>query len=279
MFQRKTIQIYGLSLIVIIMAFGCTSSVRVSKNISTQRFESPEIHTKQHGVFGGYGNGTTIVLTEDLSDKLPDAESPEFKDGNLTGAGYEYAFSDWVELSVGTMIEFTDEVFSNSILTPQAKVKVQILGDPKNKSTPGNISLAITGGVAGAIGTDSDETTSCLNGCDSTYYEHSTSWIHYDQAAILGVRVSEEALLYGGVFRVETLYYGTWRERNRDSKELISEGSFEGGAITNGYNLGFFLLNPKNVFYMGVEAAWAHTQAGNSSTFKASQGLRLGWNF
>ena len=211
----------------------------IKTNIPANRFQSPEargetwhgsVHLALHGA-------TEITLVSDYSRQPPITTAPEVDRGGLITLGVDLGLLERLDLSVQTPIDAPITVGA----------KYQLLGTPEEEAAAGNISLAVTGsiGVHGETG----ESKNAMTSVDSKYEMDAAL---FDTALIMGYRLDEYVLFYGGPFIAAYSANGEITQPASSSTKF----KFEGSGSQYGANLG--VRFHFGGFLLMVEEAWVN---------------------
>lgn len=200
------------------------------------RFQSPEVNgpDKNWSFTGGLESYNDVEITPSVST-TPIHNSPStFRqrfldrgDDELTDALFNYSY---LHLNLGYRpAAIPVEFFLTFPSTLGAKI--QLLGANAEDAKAGNLSLAITGawasrGVKG--GTSITETP------EPGFWEYTFEREIYDVSAILGYRIQDNILLYGGAF----LYNSPYRMTQNLAGSTGNQATIIGTANSYGGNFG-----------------------------------------
>jgi hypothetical protein len=240
-----------------VLAWGCP--IRV--NVPINRFDSPETRGrfgKVHGDFGVQGT-SKLTVVPDYTASPPVTNSRSFTD---TSGGVRLAFG------MGLMRRMDLDVKLPLPGPGTIQLKYQLLGAPESEAARGNTSLAITAAVG-------SEVTSGGNArSDGTYssqdtYDHRGSY--FDVAAILGRRLFDSVMVYGGPFRTAVGYDGTIDQAGGQKY------SYSGATLQRGVNLGLQVAHRRAV--VRLESALSLATDGSARRSGFTGGFVLGYRW
>ena len=241
------------------------SSCAVTLNLPTSRFDSPEAKGEpgkfRLDMLALEGN-ESLILTQDYT-----AQGPNFDNPAIERAGLSYRAA--VGFSVLERADIDLKFHWNSPLMLQAKY--QILGEPKTRASEGNVSLS----WSLAAGRSSDQRSGSSLFERTTAVLMSTRYTVYDTGAILGYRISDATVAYGGPFYS---YYSIEGERTlKPYKGTSTVESFSGSPRVAGVNLGVEVgVGPSAVFML--EYSYVRTAAGATITNESFAGAEFGFH-
>ena len=206
----------------------------ITFRLPSTRFETPEATGGSGGLLWDLAasNNTEVVLTDDFTVTAPNTTRPAIRSTNAGALNVGLSVVDRLELKLKNF----DTV----------SAKFQLLGPAKSKAKTGDLSLALY--ASGSI--SNTESTSGA-------YTYSLSNHRYDGMAILGYRLSDTLLAYGGVFRAFADFDG--------SRTLSGSAGvpFAGTGANNGASIGFEVGNQKVRFI--AEGSLNLVKSGESS--------------
>lgn len=265
---------------------GCLSS---STSLSTMRMDRPEVSANKYALTTkvGLGGRKTVKLTTPYGSgkKTPPTISNSF-DGNVD-------ISPAVSLGITPLPRL--EVSISSLDDAKISVKYQFSGDSADKAKQGNFSQAVSVGFSRY-----NESTSISNSYDSTDYsveppvteyrtvsnsfEHDTYAV--DAAWILGYRLTNNMLVYGGPFYINGNLSGehTFTSARADNAQmnnqtveetllnLDSSGSMLGANVALEYKFDFGL-------FLTAEVSFNRMEWEDASDSSANGAVIIGYQF
>lgn len=187
-------------------------SCAIAIRVPSTRFETPEATGGSGGVLWdlSVANKAEIVLTDDYSATAPNTTHPALRSSNLASFN--------LGLSVVERLELKLKDFNT------VSAKFQLLGPSKSKAKTGDLSAAFyaSGKINNSEGSGGG-------------YSYDLSDHQYDGMAILGLRLSDQLLAYGGVFRTLSSFDGS---RTPTGGSAVA---YSGTGTNNGASIGFEL--------------------------------------
>lgn len=211
--MRTLLRFSRLSIVLLLSACNTYNPVIVS--VSNHRLDNPEVNSKplKLNLALGASSKTTLTVEEDSSDD--------------DGAGLHlYAQGS---ITAGKGVEISIRLDDQS--STHFGIKYQFYGENADKSSPGNFSQAFT------LGYDTNNTNdfSECNSSSCTASESTFSWDHdtsiYDGAWILGYKLTEYNIVYGGPFYQWGSLNGYKSSSNGSQEEIDSNGEMIGANL------------------------------------------------
>lgn len=217
------------------------------------RFQSPEISSKPFEFSVSVGTNHSLVTDIDPN------ESPN-TDSNLRVNGS-------VSLGQGFELELNEKL----------ALRYQLAGAPKDQSTPGNLSHAISFGY----GKDGNDNSTGIDGGDLTYKLKNH---YYDLAWTTGYRLTEQWLVYGSVFWQKGKASIDYYQRDLDSacNQPFQAECFVRRQEVTGNNIGLTLamaysFTPKTT--LEFEGAINHADWFDNKATKIALNVNLKYQF
>lgn len=260
-------------LALVLLLNACSTPFRIV--VPALRFESPEISGPDENLEATFGlqNYNYVELTPSVQT-IPIHSSPSTLrqrfmadeddplDEILLGFAYVYFNVGFRPAAIPVEFSFTFPSTFNA--------KFQILGDNAQDAKSGNFSIAVTGAWAtrGTTGgsISEDETP------EPGYYQYEFSRNIYDVSAIIGYRVTDNVLLYGGPF----LFHTPYSMRQNLTSETGYGDEITGAANSYGGNFGIQFGN-KN--YLKAEVSVNTLNAYQSKETFIHGGIAAGRHF
>ncbi len=231
--------------------------------MSTTRFDNPEVSSEALTVnFAlGHGGRTTLAIEDELYN-YDGTEVYGFVSGNITAA-------KGLEISVRN-----DDDSATHI-----GIKYQFYGAHTEQSSKGNISQAFTLGyerntTSSQYYSDSYATDCGELYCDYTYdtgiWQHDTAV--YDIAWVVGYKLAERDIIYGGPFYQWGQLNGYKSISNAATKELKSNGYMIGANIAIEHRFSFGMGLAGEIVYSNLD--W-----GNYNQSDASFNFKIDYQF
>ena len=241
-------------LLILFLFTGCAISTTQYAN----RFDTPEATGRsfEGHLGGGLEGGNQLTIVPDVTASPPDTTPSWGRADNIFNLG--------AGMGILPRLDADLKLAGNSPLL--AQLKYQILGDTMLDADEGNLSLAVTAGVAS--GSNSSTGGSTFGGLT---YNYQMSETFYDFAAILGYRFTAAALLYGGPFFTTHSYSVTLTQTQNGTTSIFPISS---SFNQRGANLGF-RVNASRAYFM-LEGAWASATTAASNTSSAFYGGVVG---
>jgi hypothetical protein len=226
--------------VVISMTAACNS---ISTNLSSSRFESPEVpgHLRWR-LAGGGGTDQQVTFTYDASDR-------PISFANVINVVSEFPL---LKGSLGLSDRFEIGVRYNFPSQFLAKAKFQVVGDAGDIARKGNFSLALTAG-AGADYTSRAGNQEGTFGPGGYGWSASSTTSIYDFSLIAGVRPGDNFLIFVSPFVSTYGISGNINQAASDNGQspaanypLIGNGVSYGGSL----GLQFFFGHRKNLSIM-----------------------------
>lgn len=232
---RRFPKSYLISTAVTILALfsgGCTS---VGTWVSMNRFNSPEATGETFRLTGevGFDRTSQIVFTTDASARPPTINNPA-----QASSGPSYTFFKF-ETGILSFIDISARTGLGNLTPSFLTAKIQLLGSPQNQAKASNFSLAVTASGGGAYNYQSGDQDGTFGRAGNNWNSDVTTTAQ-QFAAIIGYRVSDLVLFYGGVFK--DFYYASGSIHQALSTSSTSATSGPGGVYTfagDGTNSGF----------------------------------------
>jgi len=245
----------SLSLSILLSA--CSSNP-VTVSMSTTRFDNPEVSSEPLKVNLALGHSSRTVLT--IEDDLSNADGTEvygFASGNITAA-------KGLEVSVRRDDESATHI----------GIKYQFYGDHTEQSSKGNISQAFTLGYERNTTGEQHYSDGYFADCAEVYcdYIYETGlWEHdtdvYDIAWVVGYKLAERDIIYGGPFYQWGQLNGYKTIHNAPSEVLNSDGYMVGTNIAIEHRFSFGMGLAGEIVYSNLH--WGtYSQSDTTFNFK-----------
>jgi hypothetical protein len=162
--------------------------------LKTSRLQSPEVSGKAFSpkLSGNVQTVTSIRVIQNTATRPPQ-QSPVEKDGSESTTGFDAGITLWPKL----------ELFGSTAAgIYMTGLKYQLLGKPLEKSRKGNFSFALATAYGASKVDDSGSVSSIneINGVSTLQWTSSNKYRINDVAAIMGYRLIDIVLIYGGPF-------------------------------------------------------------------------------
>lgn len=212
-------------------------SCAIQKRIPLARFESPEINYLENErnitISGGIKANREITISNDTTSVNPILDPPKNDFYRTIGGSGKLAVLKNLELGLDL-----------SLLTmPRAQAKVQLLGPSHKEAKKGDFSIALSGG--GWYQNDKNQSDDGLSR-DSNY---SVEYLNVELMSLLGYRLSDQILVYGGPSFNLFKWDGNLKQTN-SSSVLVYETNFKGVYQIYSFDVGFefFLHQDRSTF-------------------------------
>lgn len=218
----------------------CPNEIRVP--LKTARFQLPEVSERifSSNISINQHTGSDVVIVEN-ADQSP----PDDKTSYVTSAGDIVTGGD----AAITILPRTEISLSYARGTYLIGGKVQVLGPAREQSSKGDLSFAVSAGYG-------------YNQIDETDDSGRLRWkANYevkalDASAILGYRVGQRWLLYGGPFYQSYDVSGKLHQLNSTTGASMGEFNIDSSGHFYGLNFGFeFFLNQNRKFSLLTEGS------------------------
>jgi hypothetical protein len=200
---------WPLSALILPLLCSCAIAIRMPSN----RFETSEATGGSGGVLWDVtaANRAEVVLTDDYSLTAPNTTQPALRSTNVAGFN--------LGLSVVERLELKLRDFNT------LSAKFQLIGPSKAKAKAGDLSAALY--ASGKI----NSSEGSAGGFSYQLSDH-----HYDGMAIVGFRLSDPLLAYGGVFRTLADFDGSRTPTGGSAVAFAGTGTNTGASA--GFELG-----------------------------------------
>lgn len=224
-----------------------SSSCAVSYHMPNNRFETSELAGAYKNVklYGGYGQGKDVELTQDFSQKWIDTENPVLRRTNFLTAGLDFGLSEKFDVGLQYVAD----------LGIVLKGKMQIIG---KKLEPGfQVAASIHAGGGSEKKKENNHTP--------TSAELDNSAVGAD--VIFGYRLNEKFLVYASSF-YDSAHYEAVQTRSSTTREYKGNSSNYGATAG-----GTFFLNKEVEFI--AEFARARAKSNSSRLTSSSYGAMV----
>ncbi len=244
-----------------LFCFGCAS---VYTRVPTGRFDSPETPGENLHKRLGFGLGGTheVTLVSDAS-----ARPPILNNAKTTTT---------TEIPVRFSLGFTDRIEAGArygILTGIAMLfgKFQFTGDPAWRAKEGNFSTSIFAAIGGNENNNKGDQNGTFGPGGYPWTSKVTTTLA-DIALILGYRVNNYFLIFGGPFATFYTYKGSINQQaTADGTSPAADYPLNGSGRNTGANLAFQLGKPAG-FSLTVEGTYSTFDWSSASTARDLQG-------
>ncbi len=280
--ERKRIRFCVILLSVMVLFIASCSftykSISIKRTIPVNRYESPEVSGENHNLSFGRSEALRVILTDNIVTAHPDANDPSFETGNVSMHRYTYGINSFLELGINLAISSEDSILGlDAAFDLKPVVKLQVLGEPMNKSQPGNLSLAFVASASSSSqGEDAGDDSNVLIST-GTYGSYTSDWNTMNGSAIFGYRLSKSFLIYTNYLSSITEYSGTWKEKDGETDKVVDSNKFSGNIRTTGPSIG--LRFGEQFFSAMVEFSFINTKSGNTNYNSRLGGIVLGFTF
>jgi hypothetical protein len=245
----------------------CTS---LHAELPASRFESPEVN----GTGRRFNLSTNIsaahddVVTPDASARPPDFNQPQLKDDTLLGLAGSFGLVNRLDIGVRSTFGPSPTMFV---------VKYQILGPTRSEAKKDDVSLAITASAGGGKSTKAGDQSGTF-GPGGHNWNGTTEVLTTDVALILGQRLSDRLLVYGGGF------YSNYKINSTIDQDPSSDGSSPAASYSQthgGYQMGANVGLEFNfgIGYLMGEVVYSDVRASNLGHSLLRAGGAIGLNF
>ena len=235
------------------------------------RFESPEANGVEHRVMLS-ANLTAAhddTFTTDASRRPPDLTKPAIESDTVIGGSGSFGVLENFDLGLHTTAGPSPFVLV---------AKFQLMGDSSSAAKEGNTSIAITGS-AGWGGKAKDGDQSGTFGPGGHNWSGKVDNTMTDVALIIGHRVKDSLLFYGGVF------YSDYRVTATINQSISDDGLSPAGnysVSTTGYqkgaNIGLQFSSGEKSFYQ-VEGVYSDARLSDQNHSALRAGVSVGSRF
>lgn len=200
------------------------SGCAITMQMPVARMDSPEVQGElgKGYVGGGLAIANKLTIIPDVTASPPQTASPSF-DPSLV-VPIKGGLGLWERMDLDFQV-----VSSSPAL---GRVKIQLLGEPRQEAKQGNFSLSLTAG-GGLGGRNDRDTNTILTNVTANYTIDYYAW---DVAMILGYRAGERFLIYGGPFFTHYYFRGTIDQTINNTVQ--PQRLFSGHATQGGLNAG-----------------------------------------
>jgi hypothetical protein len=177
-----------LTLFILFFVFQSCASLRI--NLPSSRFESPESNGESKQVEFGFGVGSThtVTITPDAASRPPALNQSSIISGTDVTALASIGLSHFLDVQIRT------DFGTNELL-----LKAQLVGDSVLAAVKNNFSVATTLGIEGSS-TSAQGNQATLFGPANASWTANAFVFAIDYAVILGYRVNDYILFFGGPF-------------------------------------------------------------------------------
>ena len=218
----------------------CLNEIRVP--LKTARFQLPEVSERifASNISINQQTGSDVVIVENADQSPPNDKTSYVTSGDGIATGGDAAI---------TILPRTEIALSYARGTYLIGGKVQVFGPAREQSTKGDLSLAVSAGYG-------------YNQLDETDDSGRLRWKAtykvkmLDASAILGYRVGQRWLLYGGPFYQTYDVAGKLNQLNSTTGASMGEFNIDSSGHFYGFNFGFeFFLNQNRKFSLLTEGS------------------------
>lgn len=245
--------------------------------MSQSRLDSPEAYGKLLAGRGHLGHRSTrqATLTNDYGTTAVTSYSTDLNSVANWGVG--------LGLGVWDRIDFDLKVDSGTV--PMTQLKFQVLGDTRPTAKEGNFSVSVSAGYGSDRERESGSNLTLFSQPRSGSFD--LDYKIYDAALILGYRIIDPLLVYGGVSR-------SWLScSGKQTLFNASTSTFDIRGQQTLANLGvIFYQTPKKipegqepgwldqgVFFIQTEGALSWAQVGSSTRFQPNGSVNVGFTW
>lgn len=232
-----------------LFAAGCSS---LHAELPNSRFESPE-STGRHFAFNvNMTNTTNDTITPDASARPPDFSKPTLDDDSLIGLAAALGVADNLDIGLKTELGPSPTML---------QLKFQIFGKPSREAKAGDVSLAVTGAYGGGKNTKAGDQSGTF-GPGGHNWSGSVEEETTDVALIVGRRLSDNVLLYGGAFYTNFKINSSIDQKaSDDGTSPAASYSSSVTAYQTGADLGFQLYFGNSPAFATIEGTYADVHA------------------